>query len=274
MRALVAVAALAIAVPAAAEPLLFENGRLFIAARVNGLATEALLDSAAEASLVDPAFAARAKLPEGTAQTIRGTGGETKARIVEGVTIEALGQTLQPEAVVVLDLTDLSRWLIKRPTQVVVGRELFDSARLRIDIAQRQVSAVERSATPPGKRLPLTTVHGVEAIPVSVNGTAALAEFDLGNGSDVLISRALARRLKLKVVGTRSGGGIGGQVRRDLVRLASLDVAGKRFRNLVAAVDDQANAGELNLGTSVLRHFLITSDFGQRAVWLEPIGRQ
>jgi hypothetical protein len=156
----------------------------------------------------------------------------------------------------------------------VVGRELFDSARLRIDIAGRQVSAVGRSATPPGKRLPLTTVHGVEAIPVSVNGTAALAEFDLGNGSDVLISRALARKLKLKVVGTRSGGGIGGQVRRDLVSLASLDVAGKRFRNLVAAVDDQANAGELNLGTSVLRHFLITSDFGQRAVWLEPIGRQ
>jgi hypothetical protein len=268
-----AVVAVGLATSAAAEPLRFFNGRLFIDARVNGMATEALLDSAAEATLVDPAFAAKAKLPEGTAQEIRGSGGTAKARIVEGVTINALGQELHPEAVVVTDLTELSRRLIKRPTQVVVGRELFDAARMRIDIKGGHIGVLRSSAVPKGKRLPLTTEHGVEAIPALVNGTAAKAEFDLGNGSGVLISRAFVNRLHLKIIGKKAGGGIGGAIDRDLVRLSSLEVAGTRFRNVVAAVDDLPNAGDLNIGTSILKDFLITTDFKGRAVWLHPLYR-
>lgn len=271
MKIVAAVVGVLIGTSAAAEPLIFDNGRLFIQAQVNGSATEALLDSAAEASLIDPAFAARAKLSEGTPQTIKGSGGEAKARIVEGVTIGALGQKIHPEAVVITDLSELSRRLIKRPTQVVVGRELFDAARLRVDIGHRQISAVDRNSVPRGERLALTKAHGVEAIPVSVNGVAAQAELDLGNGSDVMISRSLATKLKLKTVGKKAGGGIGGEVKRDIVRIDSLEVAGKRFPNVVAAIDDQPSAGEMNIGTAILKHFLITTDFGQRAVWLEPV---
>lgn len=259
-----------VAAPAAADPLVFDNGRLFIAAQVNGLTTEALLDSAAEASLIDPVFAAKAKLPEGAAQTIRGSGGEAKARIVEGVTIEALGQTLHPEAVVVADLSELSRRLIKRPTQVVIGRELFDAARLRVDIGRREAILVSSAAEPKGRRLALTKVHGVEAIDVVANGVTGQAEVDLGNGSGLLISRSFANKLKLTTVGRKPGGGIGGEVQRDLVRLASLDVAGKRYRELVAAVDDQPTASDLNIGTSILKDFVLTTDFSQRAVWLDP----
>ena len=43
-----------VAAAAPAESMLFENGRLFVAAKVNGVATEALLDSGAEATLIDP----------------------------------------------------------------------------------------------------------------------------------------------------------------------------------------------------------------------------
>jgi aspartyl protease len=268
MRAVLAAIAVTIPIAAAAEPLHFYNGRLFIHARVNDVPTEALLDSAAEASLVDLLFAARAKLPEGTTQEIRGSGGKAKARIVEGVTIEAVGQTLHPEVVVVTDLSDLSKRLIKRRTEVVVGRELFDAERLRIDIAGGQIEALDRKAAPVGRRLPLNSQHGVEAIPVTVNGTKVKAEFDLGNGSGILISRDLANRLRLKSIGREAGGGIGGEVERDLVRLASLEIAGVNMQNLTAAIDDQSNASELNVGTSVLKHFLITTDYKDRAVWL------
>lgn len=256
---------------AAAEPLGFHNGRLFIPARINGVATEALLDSGAEATLVDPALAAKAKLPEGTPQVMKGSGGTTQARIVEGATVEALGVELHPEAIVVMDMADLSNRLIKRPTQAIIGRELFDAARLRIDIRRGDIRVVDKGSTPAGRKLPLAAHAGIEGVPVLANGEKAQAEFDLGNGSDVMISRDLAKKLKLKFVGKKSGGGIGGAIERDLVRLPVLEVAGRRFRNVTAAIDDQPSHNDLNIGTAILKHFLITADFGGRTVWLAPI---
>ena len=50
----------------------------------------------------------------------------------------------------------------------------------------------------------------------------------------------------------------------------SLTVAGRTFRNVPAAIDDQPNANDLNVGTSILKEFLIVTDFKQRAVWLAP----
>jgi hypothetical protein len=273
LKHLLAAALLVAGSGANADPLLFYNGRLFIDAKVNDVATKALLDSAAEASFVDPAFAARAKLPQGTDQEIRGSGGKAKARIVEGVTITALGVELHPEAIAVTDLTELSERLIKRPTEAVVGRELLDAARLRIDIHRGTIDVVRTNAAPPGVRLSLTSHAGVEAVTATANGETVQAEFDLGNGSGVLISRALVNRLKLPIIGKDSGGGIGGAHMRDVVRLKSLQVAGRTFRNVIAAIDDQSNANDLNIGTSILKHFLITTDFRQRAVWLKANGR-
>jgi hypothetical protein len=85
-----------------------------------------------------------------------------------------------------------------------------------------------------------------------------------------MISRPLAKKLKLAVVGKKSGGGIGGAVTRDVVVLKDLRVAGRRFRNVEASVDDLPNANDLNIGTSILSKFLITTDFSARAVWLAP----
>jgi predicted aspartyl protease len=266
----VAAGLIAVAASAHADPLIFDNGRVFITARMNGVRTEALLDSAAEATLVDEAFAARIKLPQGTPQTIRGSGGTASARIVEGVTITALGIDLHPEAVVVTDLTELSKRLIKRRTDLILGRELFDAERLRIDLVGRRITVASRAIAPRGKKLPLTAHAGVEAIPVVAAGHIVQAEFDLGNGSGVLISRALANRLGLKSIGSRSGGGIGGEVKRELVMIPVLRIAGISFRAVVSAIDDQPNANDLNIGTSILKHFVITTDFKQRAVWLVP----
>lgn len=273
IRLLIATALLGAANGAGAEPLEFYNGRLFIPATLNQVATEALLDSGAEATLVDLALAAKAKLPEGTPQVMKGSGGSAPARIVEGVTVNALGVELHPEAVVVLDMMDLSTRLIKRPTQAIVGRELFDAARLQIDIQRGDIAVVDKSAMPRGKKLPLTGHAGIEGIPVRANGVDAQAEFDLGNGSDVMISRDLAKKLHVKILGKKAGGGIGGGIRRDFVLLDKLELAGRTFRNLHATIDDQSSHNDMNVGTSVLKNFLITTDFKDRAVWLEARGK-
>jgi hypothetical protein len=274
MRALLAIALMVTAAAAEAEPLKFYNGRLFISATINRVSTEALLDSGAEATLVDPVLAAKAKLPEGKAQVIKGSGGAAHAHIVEGVTVGALGMELHPDAVVVLDMTDLSKRLIKRPTHAIVGRELFDSARLAINISAGEISTVSRDAEPRGEKLPLTGHAGIEGIPVKANGALAQAEFDLGNGSDVLISREMVKKLGLKIIGKKSGGGIGGALNRDVVRLNSLEVAGKTFHNVTATIDDQPSHNDLNVGTEILKNFAITTDFKDRAVWLQPLGEK
>lgn len=255
---------------ATTAPLMSYNGRLFVDATVNGRSAKALLDSAAEATVVDRQFAKIAELPDGTEQMIRGSGGTAQARVVEGVALKALGMELHPEAVIVTDLSDLSQRLVKRTTQVILGREIFDAARLQIDIAGGRIDVMSRAAEPRGDRLPLAPHAGVETIPVLANGESVQAEFDLGNGSGLIISRALARKLHVKIVGHKSGGGIGGKVRQDLVVLRTLKVGRCFFRNVPAAIDDQSNAAPLNVGTSILKHFLVTTDFRARAVWLDP----
>ena len=271
MKALLS-GALILSSTASAEPLVFDNGRVFIHAEINGVATEALLDSGAEASLIDDQLATEAAFPEGKPITIRGSGGSMQATVVPGVAIRALGVTVKPEAVVVMDLNDLSERLIKRPTRAVIGRALFDSGRYRIDIRARIAEQVDRQALPPGRELTLTAHAGIESIPATVNGVAANAEFDLGNGSEVMVSRAFAESLGLKVQGRKSGGGIGREIMRDIVTLDRLEVAGTTFSNVAAAIDDQPNANDLNVGTSILRDFVITTDFPQRRIWLLPRG--
>lgn len=81
IRALLTVALVAGATAAAADPLLFHNDRLFIPARLNAVATEALLDSGAEATIVDPRLASSANLPEGKLQVAKGSGGSGRCEV-------------------------------------------------------------------------------------------------------------------------------------------------------------------------------------------------
>ena len=42
-----------------------------------------------------------------------------------------------------------------------------------------------------------------------------------------------------------------------------------KFENLRAAIDPQDTAGEVNIGTSILRRFVLTIDYSGRAVWFK-----
>ncbi|MFN3960877.1 MAG: retropepsin-like aspartic protease [Parvularculaceae bacterium] len=248
--------------------------RLFIDAAVNGAPVEALLDSAAEISFADRAWAEKIGLESSSAEIAKGSGGAEDVAFAEGVTIETLGVSLEGLKVAVLDLNDLSTRLIGRPVRFIMGRELFDQERVSVDIESGMIAVVPRAMTPAGVALPLASERGIETFSVRVNGREAKAEFDLGNGSDILIGERFARSLGLlenpDALPRRKGGGVGGEIERKVVRLASLDIAGRTFHDVEAAVDDLENAGDLNIGVRYLRHFLITADFAQRTIWLAP----
>jgi hypothetical protein len=140
---------------ALAEPLIIDNGRLFITARINGVQTEALLDSGAEATLVDPVLAREPKFGPGKAMQSRGSGGEQEVSVVPNVSIE--------------------------------------------------------------------------------------------------------------------GGGIAGEIERDLVVIPELTLAGRAFANVDASVDATSSRAELNVGTPILKYFVATADLKGRAAWFEPV---
>ncbi len=246
--------------------------RLFVPATINGVSTEALLDSGAEMTLVDTAFAAQLGLGASGSETARGTGGEQEVNFAEGVDISAAAVLLGDRRVAILDLTGISQRLVGEPVHVILGRELFDAGRFYLDI-EGGVFRRADDAAPAGTRLPLAEHRGIMQLPVDIGGAgAAMADFDLGNGSEVLIGREFAAKHGLlapeRIVGTKPGGGIGGALTRELIRLDSLGVAGVSFPDVIAAIDSTDTASDANLGVAILRSFRMTIDFPEKSVWL------
>lgn len=266
-------AALLPAGAARAVPVEMLNDRPFIPITVNGKPVIALLDSAAEMTIIDDDAAARLGLTVSGSATAHGSGAAAmQARFADHVAVEAVGIGLEVRAGI-LDLGEVSGRLIGRPVDMLLGRDLFDNARLRLDYAAGTLTIAE--GAPRGVRLPLGEFRGVPTIPAAVEGHAPVQTvLDTGNGSEVLVGRAYARRIGLlapgRIVARSQGGGLGGARTRDIVILRSVTIAGRTFRNVRAAIDPGETASDLNIGTSILRHFILTTDFAGRQVWLEP----
>lgn len=261
----------------ASEELIVRNDRLFVTATINGFETEALLDSAAELTIVDARYAEEIGLMKTGSAIARGTGGEMEAAFVEGVAVEAVGVALENRTVAAIDLTDISQRLIGSPVKLIVGRDLFDAARLWVDIENGRIAAVGREKEPKGVRLEMESHRGLQTIPISIEGGPPVqADFDLGNGSEVLIGADYAARAGLsapsRITGKKAGGGFGGEVMRSLVTLKVLDLAGVRFDDVPAAIDETPTAMDANVGVSILRNFRITVDYAEQTIWLDWTG--
>ncbi|MBK7284700.1 MAG: retropepsin-like domain-containing protein [Sphingomonadales bacterium] len=257
------------------QQLIVRGDRIFIPVTVNGKSTEALLDSAAELTLIDDGFARAIGVEQAGLETVKGTGGEDKAQFANGVDIHAVGTDLKDLTVAVLDLDDLSKRLVGTKVAVIIGRELFDAGRFKLDIERGKISKMPQSVRPRGVMLPLVTFRGIEVFPITIEGHAGvMAALDLGNGSEMMIGRQAADRLGIsspgRVFDRKKGGGIGGSVDREVVALASIAIAGTTFENVSAAIEDQDSQSDANIGVKQLRHFIIVTDFPGHKLWLQP----
>lgn len=266
---LIALAALA-SFPLAAEELIVRGDRLFVPVEVQGEPAEALLDSGAELTLLDRRFADQLGVQEGKQVEARGTGaGTISAELVENVDISALGRDFTLPVVAVIDLSDVAARLIGQPLPVILGREIFDAGKLAIDIDAGTIAFVAEQELPGGLRLLLTAAHGIETVPVLFGEMEVSADFDLGNGSGLLLSSELASQLKLEPVGIEPAGGIGGAAARPVVYVRELTLAGRLFRNIRAHVLENLQV-PANVGVGILRRFRIVTDFPNRAIFLDP----
>lgn len=270
IRIIFAALAAAISLPLQAEELIVRKDRLFVPVEVRGQRAEALLDSGAELTVLDREFADLVQVQDGKQVEARGTGaGTTSAELVENIAISALGRHLTLPVVAVIDLSDVGARLVGRPLPVVLGREIFDAGRLAIDIDAGTIDFVPAQDLKRGVRLPLTAARGIETIPVRFGEIEVSADFDLGNGSGLLLSSELASQLELEPVGIEPAGGIGGAAPRPVVYVQELTIAGHNFRHIRAHVVDSLQV-PANVGVGILRQFHIVTDFPNREVFLTP----
>lgn len=254
--------------------------RLYLPARVNGQPTEVLLDSGAEMTVLDAAYAASIGLRPGGAAAAVGTGGVGQAQFVSGVTVELDGLTFPDRTVAVIDLSAISQAL-GRPLPVILGKDAFNGLVVDIDFPGRRIAFHEPAGfVPPADavEIQLTSSGALRAAPISIEGRPArLFDLDTGNGGALLLYPAYAEAEGLpgdRPKSTALSGAVGGLREAEIATLASIEIGGFEVRNVPtvftpagpSAVDVNRTVG--NVGMGVLSRFRMITDFGGGRMWL------
>lgn len=269
----------------ATQPLPFEfylGSRIYIPAAVNGQATHVLLDSGAEATVLDKAYAESLGIKPTAIVPAVGTGGRDVAELASGVTIRMGSVELRDMTVALIDLKPIAA-MIGKPLPVILGKEVFNALAVDLDFARKTIAFQDPTrfrASPGAVAVPVTSTGGIHAIPASIEGgPPVLMDFDLGNGSPLLVfpghwkpQRMLEGRASSKSL----SGAVGGLKTRDVATVSTLTLAGVTFRDIPATFgeDDGSAFGNTrtagNIGMPILSRFQLTTDYANHRMWLTP----
>jgi hypothetical protein len=271
----------------ATAPLPFEfylGSRIYIPATVAGTETHVLLDSGAEATVLDKAFAEKAGIKRTGVVTAIGTGGRQEAEIASGVNIRVGDMELRDLTVVLIDLSGIER-MIGRPIPVILGKEVFNASAIDLDFEARTIAFqdLDSFVAPAGAvAVPVTTANGIRSVPVSVEGAEpVLFDFDLGNGTPLLIYSAYAGPKRLVTDGRPTSrtlsGAVGGLKQRDIATIRTLTFGGVTFKDIptVFFADEgdtaESNRTMGNIGMPILSRFRLTTDYARDRLYLTPV---
>jgi hypothetical protein len=248
------------------------GNRIYIPATVNGQPVEVLLDSGADVTVLDRAFAeriGRQKIGSGVAT---GSGGEAEAGFATDVTIAIGKLTLKTPKATVLDLSDVSKRL-GIPLPVILGKDVFLQTIVDVDPSGPTIAFHDPTGFRPpdgAVRVPLEPLGSLRVVPVAVEGLPeAPMIFDLGNGGYMSLTPAFWQAhhlLEGRRSSTRSAGAIGGESTQRVATLQSIRFAGVTFRDVPAEftspdveLDSDREAG--NVGMPLLGRFRLLIDF-------------
>lgn len=258
----------------ACTPMALRQGRPFVEISLNGRAVSALVDSAAEATIIDAGFARTLGLETRAEATARGSGGETEAHLLQSVDVVVAGRKIADVHPFSIDLTEVNARLLKDRVVVILGRELFEAERTTLDYEGGRLCLVGRDATPKGAEVRLEDARGLANMPIDIEGRTARADIDTGNAGALLLGAAFVDQAGFlkdgRKIGVNTGGGIGGPIKRKRFIVRTVTIAGETFKGAPAVVDPLPNAGEANVGSGLLKHFRVTLDYRAKTAWFEP----
>lgn len=250
----------------------FGENRIFIAAEVNGRPVQVLLDSGAEATVFDRAFATQLNLAQRGEVTAQGTGGASTAALLSGVNVKLGDLTLSDLTTAAIDLAAVEK-AINHPLPVILGGEAFQDCVIEIDFKNRRIAFHDpRGYVAPADAVavPLVTANGIRTLDVTVEGRTVPVDFDLGNGSALILNPPFweaAGFLDGRRTSTTMAGAVGGvhEVKTAMVR--ELKLGGATFHAVPATLAGEHAAASKserslgNVGLPVLARFRLIVDF-------------
>lgn len=261
---------------------LYAGARIFLPGLVQGREVPVLLDSGAEMTVIDRAYAQQLGLKlEGDLPAV-GTGGVSSAQLARGVTIQVGDLTLTDQTVAVIDMSAIEKQL-GRGLPVVLGKDAFNALAIDIDVQGRQLIFHEADGFRPpagAVEVPLVLTPSGRAVEVQIEGgEPVLFDFDTGNGGNLLVFPAYWQSHGLdkgRPATTTLSGAVGGLKEASLVSVRKLRFAGVELDNVPAvltppgpsAVDGERVKG--NIGMGVLGRFRMITNFADGKLYVIP----
>lgn len=268
------------------DPLAFDfylGSRIYIPATVNGQETHVLLDSGAETTVIDKAWAEKMGIKPSAAVVAVGTGGRQEAQLASGVTIRIGAMELNNITVALIDLAAIEK-MIGRPLPVVLGKEVFNELVVDLDFEGKTIAFHDPQVfqAPAGAvETPVIMANGIRSVPVSVEGGPPVQfDFDIGNGGPLIVYSAYWKAHGLLDDGRGKSktlsGAVGGLREQQVATVRSLTFGGATFTDIPTVfTDDRGESAESNrtlgnIGLPILSRFRMYADFSHDRLFLQP----
>lgn len=261
--------------PAGSAPFTLLNGKMFVEATVNGVKAQAFVDSGAQFTGLDTAFARQAKVKQGMPLLMRGIQSLSTARRAQDVRFE-LGGAAVTSSAIVIDYGDLARQ-VSHPIDAVVGGDVFRAYVVEIDFDGQRLSLHDRASfQPPAGARPvaLQPHNGLMTAMVAVERAGEVrALLDLGSNVPLIVSPGPAKRLGLlsdRAVSTARMGGQGAATIAQITTARTVTLGGEPFDRVPVMIPPRSVGVDANLGLPILQRFHLYLDFGGQRLWLGP----
>jgi predicted aspartyl protease len=259
------------------------NNHIYIDAKVDGKPVRMIVDTGG-LNLLTPAAAAELGLATSGKMAARGVGEkQIDLAYANGTSLEVGGVKLARPVFYVIDMGALGA-VEGVPFDGLVGFELFQRLVVRIDYPGRKLVLSKRDDfTPPAGAIavPFELRDRTPVVSGEIDGIPARITIDTGARNSLTTTspftkqHGLEKRYQPKFE-TVTGWGVGGPVKGKPVRFkrvkmgeASIDdVVGDLFTGTQGALADPDSSA--NLGGGVLKRFVVTFDYRDKKMYLEP----
>ncbi|HEX5274447.1 MAG TPA: aspartyl protease family protein [Candidatus Rubrimentiphilum sp.] len=259
-------------------PLEMNNAHAYVRVKISGRQYTFLLDSGAQAVVLDAHVAKEAGLtPQGQLEVAgaRRTGGLGVAPLDS---IDIGGVALPVRMVTVLDLRGVTG---AQPIDGILGYPFFAAAEVKIDPdAQTMTFAKPGALKSDGTSFSVDSDRELVELQARINGTEGRFVIDTGNGNELLVYGPFVRAhigLIEYAGGTFANNmGVGGSASAVGAIVDELDIGPYRFFNNYAnvmlgtqgAFADRFAAG--NIGLGLLKNFVLTFDLANAKLYAKP----
>ena len=266
-------------------PLTLPDGlHMFVRGTVAGRASDIMVDSGAQFTVLSQSFAKQLRLKQSGHMRVAGTVNAQGAALAPGVDVQIGTLSLSKLTVLVTDLREVETRM-GRSVPVVVGSELFNGAVVDIDYPGTRIAfhdparyQPEPEARParllPGDRGDMLVEASVEGLP------AALFSIDTGSHDTVSLFGGFVEKNGLlqnrSPRSRRPSHGVGGSREATIATLKSFSIGGFEMHDMPATFHD-AEEGAFsardiagNLGAEVLKRFRVALDRTNATIYLSP----